>query len=215
MCFSANACFGSFILLSMIGVAAVAKTKSSSQVMFASIPFVFAIQQMTQGFIWVYVKTDHSKIFLTQLIYLYLTFAYIFWPSFIPISILLFETNSFKRKVLRVISFFGIVLSIFYSYCLIHFPVSLKFETYHLKYILGFPIGYLIIGNIFYGMTTVIPLFISGIKKMKWLGILIVVSYVFTLIFYQEYTISVWCYFSALISVVIYFIINQECHTKE
>ena len=40
MCFSAGASFGAGVLLSVIGVASVKKTSSSSQLIFASIPFV-------------------------------------------------------------------------------------------------------------------------------------------------------------------------------
>lgn len=41
MCFSANASFGSAIVLALIGVAAIRKTKSTDQLIFSLIPFVF------------------------------------------------------------------------------------------------------------------------------------------------------------------------------
>ena len=52
MCFSATASFGASAVLGVIGVAAVAKAKTKPQRLFASIPLVFAVQQLSEGFLW-------------------------------------------------------------------------------------------------------------------------------------------------------------------
>ena len=49
MCFSAPASFIAGTALSAIGVAALRKTKSRSEVPFAMIPLLFGIQQVTEG----------------------------------------------------------------------------------------------------------------------------------------------------------------------
>ncbi|MCK7469205.1 MAG: hypothetical protein MZU91_14515 [Desulfosudis oleivorans] len=46
-------------------------------------------------------------------------------------------------------------------------------------------------------------------KRMPLMGALIFISCLITGIFYKEYLTSVWCFFAALISVVIYWIINE------
>jgi len=43
---------------------------------------------------------------------------------------------------------------------------------------------------------------------MWWLGFFISISYVATALFYNAYIISVRCYFAALLSVIIYWILN-------
>jgi hypothetical protein len=47
-------------------------------------------------------------------------------------------------------------------------------------------------------------LFISGVKGMRWLGILMFLAVVVTVIFYVKNVTSVWCFFAAIISVLIY-----------
>jgi hypothetical protein len=52
MCFSASASFGASLVLSVIGVATIKNTRHREQLPFASIPFVFAVQQFSEGVLW-------------------------------------------------------------------------------------------------------------------------------------------------------------------
>ena len=52
MCFSAEASFAGRIIISAIGVATVTKVHKSSQIVFASIPLFFGVQQMVEGTLW-------------------------------------------------------------------------------------------------------------------------------------------------------------------
>ena len=52
MCFSASASFGAGIVLSSIGIATITKTQSRSQLSLAFIPLIFAVQQFSEGFLW-------------------------------------------------------------------------------------------------------------------------------------------------------------------
>ena len=60
MCFSASASFGASALLGVIGTVAVVKAKTTSQRLFAVIPFIFSIQQLTEGLLWVAIKQPDS-----------------------------------------------------------------------------------------------------------------------------------------------------------
>ena len=53
MCFSANASFGAGVVLTIIGVAAIKKVQHPSQILFASIPLLFAVQQISEGILWI------------------------------------------------------------------------------------------------------------------------------------------------------------------
>lgn len=65
----------------------------------------------------------------------------------------------------------------------------------------------IIVFSILYIGSTVITPFFSGIKKMKWLGIVFLASYLFAITFYNGFVISVWCFFAALLSFVVLWII--------
>ena len=80
----------------------------------------------------------------------------------------------------------------------------------HLHYRFTFPpVPKGLIGafTVLYIMATIITPFISSIKKMKWLGFVFLASYLFAVIFYNGFVISVWCFFAALLSFVVLWII--------
>ncbi len=64
------------------------------------------------------------------------------------------------------------------------------------------------IAFVFYLITTIAPFFISSVKRMWVFGILIAVSCVVTGIFFSQYLTSVWCFFAAVISIIVYWILR-------
>ena len=52
MCFSATASFGASTILMGAGIVTLKMVKDPKQIMFASIPILFSIQQFTEGFVW-------------------------------------------------------------------------------------------------------------------------------------------------------------------
>ena len=80
MCFSAGASFGAGAILSVVGVASIRKAQSPSKILFASIPLLFAMQQITEGFLWLSV-TDPTYASLEQVTtFGFLFFAQVAWP---------------------------------------------------------------------------------------------------------------------------------------
>ena len=53
MCFSAGASFAGGVLISAIGVASIREVYKPSQLVFASIPLFFGVQQIVEGCLWV------------------------------------------------------------------------------------------------------------------------------------------------------------------
>jgi uncharacterized membrane protein YjjB (DUF3815 family) len=50
---------------------------------------------------------------------------------------------------------------------------------------------------------------------MKWLGIIFLASYLFAIIFYQGFVVSVWCFFAALLSFVVLWIVWEKSERPE
>jgi hypothetical protein len=61
MCFSATASFGASVVLGTIGVATLTKVKERAQVPFAIIPIMFAVQQFTEGILWIGLSDLRSR----------------------------------------------------------------------------------------------------------------------------------------------------------
>lgn len=209
MCFSAGASFGAGIVLTVIGVATIKKTQKPRQRVFASIPLIFAAQQLTEGFLWLALTNPFYAPLQAALTHLFLFFAQIVWPVWVPLGILLLETKTNRKKTERLLTLIGIVVSAFLGYCLLSFEVEANAIGHHIAYKQDYPLALSKYGGLLYILATIAPSFLSGIKNMWSLGTAILISYIVTVIFYQGYILSVWCFFSAVISIAVYAIVYQ------
>lgn len=127
----------------------------------------------------------------------------------IPYSIFKLEKKYTRKKVLSIIVGIGIFTSIIYSYSLVMYFSEATVLGHHIIYKLNYPSWVLIQGSFFYGIATLFSYFISSAKRVWVLGILILLSYMIGSIYFQDYIISVWCYFAAIISTSIFFILKN------
>ncbi len=225
MCFSATASFGASAVLGAIGIVAVAKAKTKPQRLFASIPLVFAVQQLSEGFLWLSLKDPGLASWRTFLTYTFLVFAMAVWPFWISLTVRLLETNEKRKRIMNVLVGIGAFVAIGVSYILFSYPVEaitpfcptcpgsatpLFMEHIHYEFAIPPLVKKLIlVFDILYIMATIITPLISSIKKMKWLGIVFFGSYIFAVSFYHGFVISVWCFFAALLSFVVLWIISD------
>jgi len=210
MCFSAGASFTAGAVISAIGVATIMNVRKPSQKLFAVIPLIFGIQQLTEGFVWLALQNPGHLTIQKISTYIFLVVADVLWPVIIPGSLLLMEENMKKRKALRIFLIAGAVLSLYYAICLINFRVTPEILNCHIYYGSAFIPALMIPAFLLYQVVTLIPLFISGVKGMRWLGLLMFLAVVVTVIFYIKNVTSVWCFFAAVISLVIYRMIRRD-----
>lgn len=215
MCFSASASFGAGAILSGIGVASLRKAQNSSQRSFASIPLLFSIQQISEGVLWTTIGNPafHSTQQLTA--YIFLLFAQVVWPIWIPSVILNLEEQEKRKRLLKVFAGIGLVVAVFLCYHLFALPLAVKAQNHHISYHQEFSKEIKLIIGIVYVFATIFPAFYSSVKGMWKLGLLVSISYLLTAAFYNEYFISVWCFFAAIISLMIYFILHRIERSKD
>jgi len=209
MCFSAGASFGAGIILSSISVACIKKVKRPSQLAFASIPLIFAMQQFAEGFLWLSLTDSFYSPLQKVATYTFLFFAQIVWPVWVPASIM-FVADKAKRKSLdKFLVIIGIIISLFLAYCLLTFHVQAKVSNYHIAYGQDYPAGLTRYGGIFYMIVTILPAFLSSVKRMWTVGTALAISYLTTIFFYTGYVLSVWCFFASIISVTVFVVMHK------
>ena len=208
MCFSAGASFAGGLVISSIGVAAFRKVRKPTQKLFAGIPLLFGFQQFAEGVLWVTLKSGGHAQLQKAAVYLFLIMALVIWPVMIPLSIWLMEEAKKRKKILAGLTVMGGIPSLFYAFCLISYNVTPQIQSFHIQYIDEFPGALVRIAFLFYLVSTVAPLFVSSVRRMWLFGILIMVSCLITGIIFTQYLTSVWCFFAALISVVIYWVLS-------
>jgi len=225
MCFSATASFGASAVLGAIGIVAVAKAKTNPQRLFSTIPLIFAVQQLTEGFLWLSLKDPAMGLSQSLLTYIYLVFAMAVWPLWVPLTIRLLEKDARSKRIMNVLVGIGAFVAICVVIVLSLYPVqamtphcltcpfsSTPSINQHLHYEFTFPpVPKGLIGafTVLYILATIITPFISSIRKMKWLGFVFLASYLFAVILYNNFVISIWCFFAALLSFVVLWIITD------
>jgi hypothetical protein len=208
MCFSAGASFGAGIVLTGIGIASIKKVKQPRQLAFASIPLIFAVQQLSEGFLWLSFSNSFYAEWKEPTIFLFLFFAQMVWPLWVPLSILLLDKKEERKKVEKILVIIGGLIATYIGYCLLSNPLEAKIEGRHIIYPQPYLKDIQIFGAILYLLVTIVPPFLSSFRRMWTLGVAILISYIITTIFYTDYIISVWCFFASVISVSVYAVMH-------
>lgn len=208
MCFSASASFGAGIVLAVIGAATIKKREQPSQICFAIIPFLFCFQQVSEGFLWLALQNPVFSTLEKPATYTFLFFAQVVWPVWLPFSIFKLEREELRKNILLIPLLIGMLVSFYLAYCLLSYNVNAKIFGYHISYQQDYPIRFGGYGDFLYIVATIFPPLISSIKKMWILGLIILVSYIITMLYYVDNIISVWCFFASAISFMVLYILQ-------
>jgi hypothetical protein len=201
MCFSASASLSASALLAGIGVMTVRKAQKSWELPYAAIPFLFALQQGTEGLLWLGFGwgADSLNFFLTQL---YSFFSHVLWPVYVPLAVWLLEPSGPRRSALGVVGAAGILVGSYLLYTLFAYPLHAHPVGGHIEY--DSPHFYIAIVMTLYLTATILSLILSSHGAVKCFGALALISAAAAYFFYQRWYISVWCFFAALVSVTVY-----------
>jgi len=200
MCFSPTVSFATGGALTVAGIVTLRKSKSKAEWLLASVPLLFGLQQIAEGFVWLCL--DRATTCGTLSTYSYLSFANVLWPALIPIAILLVERDVFRKKMLYVLSAIGVGTSLYMLALLVLTPFSSRIVgqsiAYHTEH--GYP--YVIMWS--YVVATCVSGWVSSHRWLRALGVAVFLSLGVAYIFFTYALPSVWCFFSAIMSLLIY-----------
>jgi hypothetical protein len=205
-----GASFGAGAILLTIGYAAVSLARTKQQHLLCVIPLIFSLQQFIEGMLWFVLQRPAYAHWQQLLLYLFLLLAQVTWPLIVPLCTWQAEREPIRRKVLSVFTVAGAITSGIFLYGLFFYDTSASIGHHHIKYTLDFPLLHHWYGGIPYLVAAVGPPLVSSNPRMRLIGVLLLLSYFVTYFFYKDYLISVWCYFAAIISVVVLYDIAQE-----
>jgi len=209
MCFSATASFGASVVLTGIGIASIKQIQTKSQIVFACIPLFFAIQQFNEGLVWVSFTNPFNPELNLYAKYGFLIFSQIIWPLWIPIAMVMVENKGERRKIQRVFVAIGITESLYQFYCMLNYPAHAEILGHHIYYHIDHPDTFKYLEPAFYIAAIIVSPFFTSVRKMWLVGMAILISCIITVIFFQHYTVSVWCFFASIISMSVYFIMRK------
>jgi hypothetical protein len=211
MCFSATASFGAAAVLGAVGVVSVRKASEPSHIPFALAPILFALQQVSEGILWLSLSHNNLMDWKGPATYFFLFFAQFLWTWWIPWSLYKMERDKRRKALLYWTFFLGLCCSTMLGFRLYLYGVYAGIEQHHIRYDIGTTKPLMVISSILYVISIIVPFFISSAAKIRVPGILLVISIIVTRFFYKEYFISVWCFFAALLSIsVIYVVVSAR-----
>ncbi|MCL5260836.1 MAG: hypothetical protein M1561_04045 [Gammaproteobacteria bacterium] len=215
MCFSATASFtvgAALIAISFYTIKS-AYAKNKQYLLFACMPLFFGLQQIIEGLVWVGILQNNSLLIkIASLIFL--LFALAFWPIFTPLSLYVIETkNHEKRKMLLLALFIvGLIAGVvsYLSVLISMHTLSVKVVFSSINYSGG---GiYSTVANFYtvaYVLATILPFFIVSNLRLRVFGVTFLFSAIVANYFYIDRRISVWCFFAAIISAFVIYLIYK------
>ncbi|MCY1166729.1 hypothetical protein D9M73_66780 [compost metagenome] len=202
MCFSATASFTAGALLLGFGVVTLKSAKRPRERLFAAIPLLFAIQQLSEGVIWLTFSAD-APLLNTVMTHVYSFFSHVLWPIYLPVAVLMIEPPGGRRRALTALVVAGSAVGVYLLYVLVAFPVVSRATGQHVEY--DSPHFFAAAVMMLYLISTTVSPLLSTLRGVRVFGALALLSFGAAYYFYATWFISVWCFFAALLSVVIYF----------
>lgn len=209
MCFSAEASFIGGSVLTTTGILAMRRNREPSQRLFASMPFIFGLQQIAEGFVWIALESGKQNLLLKCSTCIFLVAALLIWPTFVPLSVRLMETDQRRWPVFNVLTALGVLTSLAYLSGFLIYEVTARISNMHINYGVNAPQIYLRMAYVAYLAATLLPFLITSKRRVWLLGAVVAVSYVIAAYFYTEHLLSVWCFFAAVTSVVVWWIVGE------
>ena len=201
MCFSASASFIAGGSLSVVGVAALRSTQSRSERLFAMIPLLFGVQQLSEGVIWLTLAHD-APLLKQVMTYVYLGFSHVLWPIYMPLAVAAIEVVPWRKRSIFGFEAAGVAVGGFLLYAIASRPTEAEVVGRHIVY--ASPHFYLIPVMVLYVAATCVSCFFSSHGFVRLFGGLALLSFVAAYLVYSTALVSIWCFFAAILSLLIY-----------
>lgn len=200
MCFSATASFTAAAGLGAIGALTWQSVQRPAERLFATMPALFAVQQLIEGVLWL--SFDHPGTAWRSVATLaYAMFAHVLWPTLVPLAVLLMERPG-RRRVLLALLAAGSVVSAWLLYAIVAHGVFARPHGEHIEYVTTSALA--LASTALYVVAIGVSMLVSSHGMVRLFGALALLAFVVVEGFYARWLVSVWCYFAALLSGVVY-----------
>ena len=184
-----------------MGAVTLTKVKHRRELLFASLPTLFAVHQFIEGFVWLGLDGVLSDKVTHNMGAAFVLYAQGLLPFLIPLSVVLFEPNTKSRRRMLPFLAIGTATTLYMLWALIAYPLKIFVEGNSIVYINdGTNNTWL---AVLYVISTCGTLFFSKVRDMVIFGaanliillaVMAVKRYAFT---------SLWCAYAAVASVII------------
>lgn len=221
MCFSATASFvAGSALIPLGGAACLQAWKVDRRYLtLAAFPALFGIQQSIEGHLWR--SFDEPSMAVSHAAAMaFLFFAYLLWLVLTPLAAFFIEDRVWLRRAFWGAAVAGGIFGLSLYLPLVFRPDWLSVELVHnsIQYdtrLIYDGVGSVTILRVVYAAVICLPLLASTARGVRTFGVLIAISVIVTFLFAVYAFTSVWCYFAALLSgYVVFLIYRLPCRSQ-
>lgn len=212
MCFSATASFIAGGSLSVLGVATLKMVRHPGERAFAAIPMLFGIQQLVEGMLWLAMQ-HHAEELKAISTYLFTIFSHVLWPVYVPYAIARMETvitepiEAWRARIMIGFRITGMMVGLLLFKLVATQPLTAEAGA-HIVYIL--PSLYDWPMMVFYVAATTLVAFFSRYMLVRYFGLAVLLALMLSWWFYAQALFSVWCFFAAILSMMVYLHFRRE-----
>jgi hypothetical protein len=208
MCFSANASFAAAGVIGVIGVATLRHVREPRALLFASLPLLFAVHQFCEGFVWLGLEGRIGKVALDHVAFLFMIYAQGILPLLLPAAVALMEPPGWRRRAILGLTGVGALVCGWDIVGLVALPSQTFAEHHSIAYRNPMTGNFLI--SCLYVLATCGALLLSTHRVVRWYGVLNVIGLTIAQIVKEYAFASVWCFYAAILSVIIYWQFNRR-----
>ncbi len=194
-----------------IGGASIGASADKPRRLFAAIPLGFAAQQASEGIVWLTIDTPAHATLQHAAVFAFLAFALVIWPTWVPWALRAAERDAARRKWLTRLTWAGVFVSVGATVLLARWAPNAYIEGSSVHYNFGVPTGAVshLLLVIAYAAPALLSFFVSTIDLSNVFGAALVVSMGAALTIRAETLTSVWCFFAAGLSVLIFVSVSR------
>ena len=201
MCFSAAANFVGSGVLGTIGVVTLTRVKHRRELLFASLPTLFAIHQFIEGFVWLGLDGILSPKATHNMGAAFMLYAQGLLPFLMPLRVLLFDPDIKSRRRMLPFLVVGALTTLYILWALIAYPLQVFIEGNSIVYINPATNNTFI--AVLYVIATCGSLLFSKVKDMVIFGIANLAILLVVMAFKRYAFTSLWCAYAAVASIII------------
>lgn len=167
----------------------------------AAIPLLFAVQQFAEGWLWLSFDAGSAlgTIVFTQV---YSVFSHVLWPVYVPLAAWCVEPPGQRRRLLAAATAAAGLFGVFMAASLVVDPITATVNGLHIEYAARHEHTPVVAA--LYLAATAGTLAISSHAYVRLFGLLAFATFIVSYVFYTRWFISVWCFFAAVLSLVVY-----------
>ena len=212
VCFSATANFVGSGVLGAIGVVTLTKVKHRREILFATLPTLFAVHQFIEGFVWLGLDGILPAAVTHDMGAAYMLYAQGLLPFLLPLSVLLFEADAKSRRRMLPFLAIGGATSLYILWALTAFPLQVYVRGNSIVYINQATNNTAV--AVLYVIATCGSLFFSKIRSMVVFGAANLAILLIVMAFKRYAFTSLWCAYAAVASVIILYYFWQSSEDR-